>query len=497
MYKIVAIWKNIYQLQARKRYCGMYEKISSNLDANINKLNNILFVGKNFDLKYRTLEVGGRELCVYFIDGFVDNLTMQMLMEIFTGIGKREMPDSPHEFSKKFVPYGSVTLIEDYDQIITAILSGLACILIDGYEKAIILDCRHYPARGVDEPEKDKVLRGSRDGFVETVSFNTALIRRRIRSPQLIMEMLTVGDSSKTTVVIAYMETRVDQDFLIKLKKRIKEIQVDALTMNSQSLAECLYQYKWYNPFPKYKFSERPDTTAASILEGNVAILVDNSPAAMITPSSVFDIIEEADDYYFPPLTGSYLRLTKFIISFVALGLTPFWLLLMQNPGMVPDWLTFIMVKEKENVPLIFQFLILEIAIDGLHLAALNTPSMLTTPLSIMSALVLGNFSVSSGWFNSEVMLYMAFVAVSNYTQPNFELAYAFKFLRMITLVLTSLFNIYGFILGWIISIAAIIFNKTIAGKSYLYPLYPFNSTQFFKRFFRARLPHNDKGVKQ
>lgn len=475
----------------------MNEKISSNLDANLNKLNNILFVGRNYDLKYRTVYVGGRELCLYFIDGYLDDNMMQRLMEIFISIGKRDMPDLAHEFSKRYIPYGSVSIIDDYEQIITGILSGISCIFVDGYDKAIMLDCRHFPMRGVEEPEKDKVLRGSRDGFVETLVFNTALIRRRIRSPELIMEMLTVGDSSKTSIVIAYMDTRVDQDFLIKLKKRIKEIKVDSLTMNSQSLAECLYQYSWYNPFPKYKFSERPDTTAACILEGNIAILVDNSPAAMITPSSVFDIIEEADDYYFPPLTGSYLRLTKFLVNFVAMLITPLWLLLMQNPDFIPDGLAFIMVKEAINVPLILQFLILEIAIDGLHLAALNTPSMLTTPLSIMSAMVLGDISVSSGWFNSEVMLYMAFVAIANYTQPNFELGYAFKFMRIITLILTALFNVFGFVLGWVITISAIIFNKTIAGKSYLYPLYPFNPTQFFKRFLRVRLPHNDKGVKE
>lgn len=473
----------------------MYERISSELDVNLNKLNNILFVGKNYDLKYRTLHVGGRDLSVYFIDGFLDDHTMEKLMEIFTGIGKKDMPDTPHEFSKRYIPFGSVSLIDDYDQIITGILSGISCIFIDGYDQAFMLDCRHYPMRGVDEPEKDKVLRGSRDGFVETLVYNTALIRRRIRSPELIMEMLTVGETSKTSIVIAYMENRVDQEFLEKLKLRIKEIEVDSLTMNSQSLAECLYQYKWYNPFPKYKFTERPDTSAACILEGNIVILVDNSPAAMITPSSVFDIIEEADDYYFPPLTGTYLRLTKFFISLVTLALTPTWLLLMQNPSFAPDWLQFIMVKEVVNVPLILQFLALEIAIDGLHLAALNTPSMLSTPLSVMSALVLGNLSVESGWFNSEVMLYMAFVAVSNYTQPNFELGYAFKFMRIITLILTSFFNVFGFALGWVITISAIIFNKTIAGKSYLYPLFPFNGKQFLKRFFRVRLAHNNKGI--
>jgi stage V sporulation protein AF len=482
----------------KKEVCiGMNEKISSELQLNVNRLNQTLFIDKNFDLIYRTLHVGGKELCIYFIDGFLDSHVMEQLMEIFIRVDKEDMPDTPHEFSKRYIPYGSVSLVDDYNQIITSILSGISCIFIDGYDKALVLDCRNYPMRGVEEPEKDRVMRGSRDGFVETLTFNTALIRRRIRSPDLVMEMMFVGQSSKTNVVLSYLDNRVDHEFLDKLRKRMQEIEVDALTMNSESLAECLYQYRWFNPFPKYKFSERPDAAAACILEGNIVILVDNSPAAMVTPSSVFDIIEEADDYYFPPVTGTYLRLTKFLITFITYALTPTWLLLMQNDFLIPEWLKFIMVKETMNVPLILQFLILEIAIDGLHLAALNTPSMLSTPLSVMSALVLGQLSVSSGWFNSEVMLYMAFVALGNYSQPNFELAYAFKFMRVITLILTGIFNIYGYVLGWIITISAIFFNKTIAGKSYLYPLFPFNPTQFMKRFFRVRLPHNDKGVKQ
>ena len=124
---------------------------------------------------------------------------------------------------------------------------------------------------------------------------------------------MTAGESSHTDIAICYMENRVDQKLLSTIKKRIRNLEVDALTMNQESLAECLFPYKWFNPFPKFKFSERPDSSAASLLEGNIVILVDTSPSAMILPSSVFDIIEEADDYYFPPITGTYLRLTRIL----------------------------------------------------------------------------------------------------------------------------------------------------------------------------------------
>ena len=277
------------------------------------------------------------------------------------------------------------------------------------------------------------------------------------------------------------------------IKDRINKLRADALTMNQESLAECIYPHKWYNPFPKFRFSERPDTSAASILEGNIVILVDNSPAAMILPSSIFDIIEEADDYYFPPLTGTYLRLTRMAITLLSLFLTPVWLLLMQNPQWIPHWLQFIQLQDEVHVALIYQLLILEFAIDGLRLAAVNTPSMLTTPLSVIAGIVLGEYAVKSGWFNSETMLYMAFVTIANYSQSSFELGYALKFMRMIILVLTAVFDLWGFIAGTVFAVLALVMNKTIAGKSYIYPLIPFRFSELKKRIVRNRLPHAEK----
>lgn len=468
-------------------------EFTSSLSDNMTYLQKKLNVDTNFDVVYRVFHIGGREACLYFIDGFTKDEVWLKILQAFSTLKEDDMPTDAHSFSKKYLPYGEVGLVHSDSDMILQLLMGVSCLFIDGYAACFTIDCRTYPARGVSEPEKDKVMRGSRDGFVETLIFNTALIRRRIRDPKLTMEVLNAGESSHTDIAVCYMENRVDQKMLDLVKSRIQKLHVDALTMNQESLAECLYPNKWYNPFPKFKFSERPDTAAASILEGNIIILVDNSPAAMILPSSVFDIIEEADDYYFPPITGTYLRLSRMIISFLTLFLTPTWLLLMQNPDVIPPWLEFIQLSDPSYVPLIFQLLILEFAIDGLRLAAVNTPSMLTTPLSVIAGIVLGEYSVKSGWFNSETMLYMAFVTVANYSQASFELGYALKFMRMIMLVLTAIFNVWGFIAGVILSVCAIAFNKTIAGKSYIYPLIPFSLKELKKRFLRGRLPHQEK----
>ena len=467
--------------------------VSRDLNENVLYLNKRLSVDDNFDIIYRVIDIGGKKACMYFINGLCKDELMQKMLEGFMSIPAKEMPDNAHEFSKKFMPYIEVDLSNSWKDIVYFLLSGVFVLIVDGYDKVFLIDSRTYPSRSVAEPEKDKVLRGSKDGFVETVVLNSALIRRRIRSEDLRVEMMNAGKTSKTDIIICYMESRVDHNLLDMVKTRIQNIQVDALTMNQESLAECLYKKVWWNPFPKFKYTERPDTAAAQVLEGNIIILVDNSPSAMIMPTSIFDVIEEADDYYFPPITGTYLRLTRFIIAILTYIMTPTFLLFMQEPRFIPHGFEFIMVSDTINIPLIWQFLILELAIDGLKLAAVNTPSMLSTPLSVMAALVLGEFSVKSGWFNSEVMLYMAFVAIANYTQASYELSYALKFMRILTLVLTAIFGLYGYIAGIIILIVTLIFNKTISGDSYVFPLLPLRLQQLGHRFIRRRLKDSKK----
>ena len=400
------------------------KRVTASREENTAYMNRVLPVKDSFDIIQRDIYIGGRAASFYFIDGFTKDETMLKILDSFMKVTKEDMPVDATAFSRACIPYVEVDIIGDFDLVLKNVLSGVTCLFVEGYEACIAIDCRTYPARSVEEPDKDKSLRGSRDGFVETIVFNTALMRRRIRDPHLIMEMTEVGDSSRTDVAICFMEDRVDKELLDTVRKRIENISTDALRMNQQSLAECLFKRKWYNPFPKFKFTERPDTASACLLEGKVVILVDNSPSAMILPTSVFDMIEEANDYYFPTLTNIYLKLARGLITIMTVFLTPLFLLFMQNLNWLPKVFAFVAVKDTVNIPLIFQLLILEIAIDGLRLAALNTPSMLSTPLSVIAGLVMGEFSVNSGWFNSEVMLYMAFVAVANYKQPHFLLGY-------------------------------------------------------------------------
>ena len=461
--------------------------LSSNLMDNLTLIKEKMHLDASFDLVYRTIKIADHSACFIFVDGFCKDELLEKILQYFLDIKAEEFPQNAYLFLKEKMPYVEVDHSNQEDVIITNILSGVFALFIDTYSEAILIDTRTYPARGIAEPERDKSLRGSKDCFVETLIFNCSLIRRRIRSPQLIVKMFTVGKISKTDVSLIYLSDRVDTHLLSNIEDKIQNLNCEALSMNQETLAEALVHTPWFNPFPKVRYSERPDTTCAQILEGNLVILVDNSPYACILPATVYDLVEEVDDYYFPPITGSYLRITRFLITIFSYTIAPFFLYATQHPEILPENLTFLLLKEPANIPVFWQFLIMELAIDGLRLASVNTPTMLSTPLSILAALVLGEFSVSSGFFSREVMLIMAFIAVSSYTLPSFELGYAIKFMRLISLVLTAIFGWIGILLGHLVLLAALCFNKTIGGKSYISPLKPYRPFKGIRHLIRRQ----------
>lgn len=454
---------------------------------NLNAIKKTLRSDKSFDLVERDIIISKRNASLFFIDGFIKDDITEKILEYFYKNLSDDNFISPDHFSKTSVPYVEVETSSDIQKICTAVLSGISALIVEGFDKAILLDTRTYPQRSTGEPDNDKVLRGSHDGFVETLILNTALIRRRIRDTDLTVQSFKIGEKSQTDVAVLYMESKVDKKLLKNLTQRLNAIRVPSLTMNQQSLIEALYQKVWYNPFPKVKHTERPDTASSAILEGNIVILVDNAPSALLLPTSIFDVLEEADDYYFSPITGTYLKLARYLITIISVLITPMWLLALQNPQYCPDSLKFVLLDEAQNVPVIVQLLVMEIGIDGLRLAALNTPNSLTTPLSIIGAIALSEFAVQSGWVCMESILYMALVTVANYTQPNYELGYSLKFCRVFLLIMTYFFNIWGFIIAFVINLLFLCFNRTLSGKSYLYPLIPFNGKEFFRKIVRIR----------
>lgn len=462
---------------------------TTDYNTNLQIISDALRSEQSFDLVKRELVIANRRATMFFIDGLLKDDITEKILEFFYKNVKDENFKSALYFAQSSVPYVEVEVTSDLKKICTDVLSGISALIIEDFTEVILLDTRTYPQRSTSEPDNDKVLRGSRDGFVETLINNTALIRRRIRDTNLTVKAYSVGTQSHTDIAVIYMENKVDKKLLANLDKRLKAIDVPSLTMNQQSLVEALYKNLWYNPFPKVKHTERPDTTASAILDGNIVILVDNAPSALLLPTSIFDVLEEADDYYFPPVTGTYLKLARYFITIVTVLITPLWLLALQNPDYCPEFFRFVLLDEPQNIPVFWQLILMEVGIDGLRLAALNTPNSLTTPLSIIGAIALSEFAVESGWVSMEAILYMALVTVANFTQPNFELGYSFKFCRVLLLVLTYIFNVWGFIIAFIINLVLLCTNRTLSSKSYLYPLVPFNGKEFLRKILRIRNP--------
>lgn len=461
---------------------------------NIELLDNALRVKESFDIVCRDFFFAEKTARVYFVDGLVKDDSMVKVIQSLQALTteKTAQAKDARSFANHFISYIETDVSGSLETATTFVLSGALCLIVEGYEQAIIIDARTYPARSVGEPENDKVLRGAHDGFTETMIFNTALIRRRLRNPQLTVEYMNIGTNSHTDTVICYIADKVDKNVLNQIREKISNIKIKNLSMGQATLAEALLKKQHFNPFPKVRYTERPDAAAASINEGNIVILVDNSPSAMIVPTGIFDFLQDANDYYFPPLIGSYLRIIRMIIFALTLLLTPIWLLLIQNEQVIPPWLEFIKIQDEYLIPPFAQLLIVEIIIDALKLASLNTPSALSNSLSVVGALVLGEFAVQSGWLSSEVVLYMAFVGITNFTQPSFELGYAFKLCRMMLTVLVALFNLWGFIAGMVIIILLISFNPTITGRCYLYPLIPFNWQKLSSLLIRKRINQNN-----
>lgn len=462
---------------------------TTDYNTNLQIISDALRSEQSFDLVKRDLIIADRKAALFFIDGLLKDDITEKILEFFYKNVKSENFKSALYFSQSAVPYVEVEVSAELKKVCTDVLSGISALIVEGFTEVILLDTRTYPQRSTSEPDNDKVLRGSRDGFVETLINNTALIRRRIRDTNLTVKAYSVGTQSHTDIAVIYMENKVDKKLLANLDKRLKAIDVPSLTMNQQSLVEALYKNLWYNPFPKVKHTERPDTTASAILDGNIVILVDNAPSALLLPTSIFDVLEEADDYYFPPVTGTYLKLARYFITIVTVLITPLWLLALQNPDYCPEFFCFVLLDEPQNIPVFWQLILMEVGIDGLRLAALNTPNSLTTPLSIIGAIALSEFAVESGWVSMEAILYMALVTVANFTQPNFELGYSFKFCRVLLLVLTYIFNVWGFIIAFIINLVLLCTNRTLSSKSYLYPLVPFNGKEFLRKILRIRNP--------
>ena len=470
------------------------EKISNDYRENVRMLDSLLGVGRSCDMVSRDYLIGGRRARLWVVDGFGSDSILERMGAFWLTlkpenvVGLTEMQD----FLDRYITFSESNVTFDISDAVTSVFLGKSLLAVEGLAGVALMDAKGYPSRSVHEPPDGKVLRGSHDGFVEAVVPNMALLRRRIRDPHLTMEGHKVGSRTHNDAVLCYLDDKVDQDLLRKLRGKLLGLDVRSLSMAQESLAEAIRPKQWYNPFPKVRYTERPDAAAASIMEGSIVLMVDNSPSVMILPTGFFDFTQESNDYYFPPLVGTYLRVLRVTVFLLSLFITPAWYLMVSEPNRLPGWLNFLSSPEPVSLSLLSQLLVVEFLIDVLKLASLNTPDSLSNSFSMLGALVLGDFAVQAGWLGPEVLVYMAFVSVAGFAQPSYELGYAFKLLRVALLLVTAAFDVWGFCLGVVGIFVLLCTTKPLVGKGYLYPLVPFNGKALLRLLVREPISRDN-----
>lgn len=468
--------------------------LSDNYMENVRLFDEALGVGRSVDMVSRNYRIGGRRARIWVVDGYGLDETLERMGAFWLSRPENALEGltDMQDFADRLISFSEVDVGFDPEELVTSVLMGKTLLLVEGLRGGAQIDAKSYPSRGVDEPPDGKVLRGSHDGFVEAVVPNMALLRRRIRDPHLTMEGLKVGRRSHTDAVLCYLDDKADPALLSAIREKLNAIDVNSLSMAQESVAEAIRPKQWYNPFPKVRYTERPDSAAASVMEGNVVLMVDNSPSVMILPTTFFDFTQEANEFYFPPLVGSYLRLLRIIVFLISLLITPTWYLMVKESGRLPEWLEFLSSPEPAALGLLWQLLVVEFLVDVLKLASLNTPDSLSNSFSMLGALILGDFAVQAGWLGPEVLVYMAFVSVASFAQPSYEMGYAFKLLRVVLLLLTAVFDVWGYGLGILGILILLATTKPLVGRGYLYPLIPFHGKALWRLLVREPISRDN-----
>lgn len=438
---------------------------------------------KNFDLCIKEIMIKNLPTLTVYVSGLVngDSLT-EILSELQRDNEEEEILDEQDYFHAHFNYYG-VDLAKSIDDFMLGVLSGrVGFVTKSGY--CYLAEFRNYPGRNPEEPDNEKVIRGSRDGFAENIILNTALVRRRIRSEKLRFQMHHVTTYSQTDVVLSYMSDLVNDKHLSWLVERLQQIRHDGLTMSDKSLEEWLFKQK-YHPLPFVRYTERPDIVAAHILEGHIAIMVDTSPSVMLVPVTMFHLLQHAEEYRQAPLVGTIMRFLRFGAVILSFLLLPFWYLLVTHPELLPDKLAFIGINEKGEIPIFLQILIADIGIEYLRIAAIHTPTPLSTAMGLIAGIIIGQIAIDVGLFSSEIVLYTAITAIFTFAIPNYELSISVKVFRLMLLSATALFGINGFFIGGFLIFTYLCSLKPM-NVPYLWPLVPFFPKAFARVIIRT-----------
>ncbi|WP_424766125.1 spore germination protein [Paenibacillus sp. sgz302251] len=466
------------------------ESIPTELDVILHRLEDEIGYKTSFDVVVREMTFGERRTAMVCMNGLVKDSIQTEVLKRLTFLSPDEVSSHAlHSFLEYYVPAVQVTTADDWNKVIMQVLSGASALYIDGESSAIMIDAKAFPARGPEEPSLEKVVRGSRDGFVETLMMNVSLVRRRLRDPQLRYEIMQVGERTKTDVCIAYVNDIVDKELLKSIKDKIRMVKLDGLPLADKQLEEATVKRGW-NPFPLVRYSERPDTVAAHLLEGAVAVFVDTSPSVMTLPTTYTDLMQHAEENRQTPFIGTYLRWVRFIGIAASLFMLPLWLLFVLHPELKPAALSFLGPSETGKLPLVVQFLLAEIGVDLLRMASVHTPTSLATAMSLVAAILIGDIAVKTGVFVNEVILYMAIAAIGMFATPSYELGLANRIVRLVLIIAVAAFSVPGFIVATTAIMLMLICERSF-NRPYFWPIIPFDMKALWGIIIRQPVLHN------
>ncbi|VEF47913.1 stage V sporulation protein AF [Bacillus freudenreichii] len=445
-------------------------------------------LGTSFDLGQRKLVILKKEVQLYYVNGLCDTEFIIELIKELVNLNERERPTKNiFEIVQNRLVHESVEIVKTIDEMTDQVLSGLLAIVVEGEQSALIVDVRSYPGRQPEEPDTEKVVRGSRDGYVENLIVNTALTRRRIRDENLRFEIFKVGERSKTDIAVGYIKDVANPQLIETIRKEISSIDIDGISMADKTIEEYLLK-QGYNPYPLVRYTERADVGAIHLLEGHVLIFIDTSPSVMITPATYFHHVQHAEEYRQSPAVGTFVRWTRFLGIWASLFLLPLWFLFVIEPSLLPENLAYIGPNKESDIPLIIQLLIADLGIEFLRIAAIHTPTPLSTAMGLIAAVLIGQIAVDVGLFHSEVILYVSIAAIGTFSTPSYELSVANKIFRMALLLAVALFKVPGLIVGCTIYILYLISLRPL-NAPYMWPLLPFSPKAFIHVLIRRPVP--------
>lgn len=447
-------------------------------------------LGDSFDVVAREMTFGKRRTSLFFMNGFVKDVVLTEVLKRLTYLTPEQVSsDALHAFFELYVPAVQVTAEHDFDKVVDAVLAGSTALFIEDEGTALIIDAKLFPARSPEEPTLERVVRGSRDGFVETLMVNVTLVRRRLRDPGLRYEIMKIGRRTQTDVCIAYINDIANPKLVESIKGKLEDVELDGLPMADKQLEEATVKRGW-NPYPLVRYSERPDVVASHLLEGNVAVFVDTTPSVMILPTTFFDLVQHAEENRQTPFIGTFLRWVRFLGILASLFLLPLWFLYVLQPELKPAALAFIGPSELGRLPLVLQFVLAELGVDLMRMASVHTPTPLATAMSLIAAILIGDVAVKTGLFINEVILYMAVAAIGMFATPSYELGLANRIVRLLLIIAVAVLHVPGFMLVSTLAFIVLVMERSY-NRPYMWPLIPFDARALWSILLRVPVLHN------